>query len=177
MRSLSLSLSLRSRQQSLCYGFTAAKFIWWTVKSGTEDAIAKSHFFGTGSRPSCTFLTLLLLFINTPSHTRARFGKKTHGHVTCRNAPANSQIAPREMKRAGREDSGISAAVFYRDIRPPKAFYSRLACSRAHACAYNDTNTPEPAVCVSCFCVCVTWFYILLSCLIRQCWRRTRRLA
>lgn len=73
------------------------------------------------------------------------------------------------------------ACILQQYSRLPKAFYSCLACSRAHACVYNDTNTPEPAICVSCFpmclCVCVTWFYILLRCLIRQCWRRTRRLA
>ncbi len=39
--------------------------------------IAKSHFFGTGSRPSCMFLTLHLLFINTPLHIHVH-KKDTH---------------------------------------------------------------------------------------------------
>lgn len=100
--SLSLSLSLRSRRQSLCCGFTAAKFKWWTVKSGTEDTIAKSHFFGTGSRPSCMFLTLLLLFINTPLHIHAHLKKKktrTCGHLTCRGTLQRARISQREKWR------------------------------------------------------------------------------
>lgn len=161
--SLSLSLSLRSRRQSLCCGFTAAKFKWWTVKSGTEDTIAKSHFFGTGSRPSCMFLTLLLLFINTPLHIHAHLKKKkkkdTHMWASDmqRNTPARSHITAREMKKPGREDSGISVPAYYSNIHIcPKLFILALhAVVLMRVCIMTLIHQNLPFVCPVFICVCV----------------------
>lgn len=102
-----------------------------------------------------------VVYQHTLAHTRTFKKKKKDTHMWAsdmqRNTPARSHITAREMKKPGREDSGISVPAYYSNIHIcPKLFILALhAVVLMRVCIMTLIHQNLPFVCPVFICVCV----------------------
>lgn len=127
-----------------------------------------------------------VVYQHTLAHTRTfkKKKKKRHAHVGIWHAGTlqRTHISQREKWRNQAERILGLVRLYITAIFTSAQSFLFLPCMQSYSCVCIMTLIHQnlPFVCpVFCIyvCVCVTWFYILLRCLIRQWRRRTRRLA